>query len=543
MARHRARSFLALLLAGVLAAVLGAACSTSVPAPLRSQSQSLAGDQTLRVLLPEAPRSLDPALAQDEREEAVVSQFSEPLLRLQSNLHDVQPGAAESFSVAPDGVTWTFRIRPGARWSDGQPVRAQEFVNQWRRLIDPRTGAPHADLFASVVRGGEAAAALDAHDSARVDAALAALGLSAPDEQTFVVVTPDGSPRLQWIATLPEGGPWRADLQVHPGTVGNGPFHVTEAGRDRTSLAPNPNYWAGRTTLSKLVLEYGADTATATSRYRAQEIDIAGNLTGPIDRSVRSDVVRMPELTVFWMDFNVERPPFIDARVRTAFAEAVDRDAIASEGLGGGAIPATTLIPNGMGGFHPEYGKPQEGNPAAARQLLDSAQVPHDQLEAIPMIVRDRPFDRAVAGLVAAQVQRNLGVTINVQPLSVADYTKRLRAGDFELAGPTGWTADYPEPGDFFAIFESDNGNNGSRYRSPRYDALVRLAGTELNGDRRDQLYGQAAQLLEQDSPVIFLVQRQRVSLVRPYVKGARRLPVDPWPGASSSGSIWIASH
>lgn len=530
------------LLAVAAVANAAAACTTSVPAPLKSQSQSLAGDQTLRVHLPEGPRSLEPVLAQDEREQAVISQFSEPLLKGQAGLRDVQPGAAESYSVSPDGTTWTFRIRANARWSDGQPVRAQDFVYAWKRLIDPRTAAPHADWFAGLVKGGVEAAALDAHDNQRIEAALAALGLSAPDDQTFQVTAPQPSPELKWIATLPEGGPSRPDLLAHPGGVGNGPFHVAEASKDHTTLAPNPNYWAGRTTLAKVVFDYGSESS-ALSRFRSGELEVVAGVTSSPDASLRRDLVRLSEPTVFWLDFNDERPPFTDPHVRQAFAEAIDRDALAAEGFGGRALPATTLIPNGLRGYHPEYGKPEEFNPAAAKQLLDQAQVPREQLANIPLIVRDRAFDKQVASVVAAQLQKNLGVTVTIQPLSIADYSTHLHQGDFGLAGPTGWTADYTDQQDFFDVFQATNGNNGARYRSQRYDSLVRAADIEMADDKRDQLYSQAAQLLEQDTPVIFLVQRERWAVVKPYVKGGQPMPIDNWPGQTYSASLWIATH
>ncbi len=542
MLRPRAARPLVALLAVAAVANAAAACTTSVPAPLKSQSQSLAGDQTLRVHLPEAPRSLDPALGLDEREQAVVSQFSEPLLKGQSGLRDVQPAAAESYSVSPDGTTWTFRIRANARWSDGQPVRAQDFVYAWKRLIDPRTAAPHADWFAGVVKGGVEAAALDAHDSARVDAALGALGLSAPDDQTFQVTAPQPVPQLKWIATLAEGGPERPDLVARPGGVGNGPFHVSDASKDHTTLVPNPSYWAGRTTLSKLVFDYSSE-ASALSRFRSGELEVLAGVTGTVTPSLRHDLVRLPEPTVFWLDFNVDRPPFTDPRVRQAFAEAIDRDLVTAEGFAGRAQPATTLIPNGLRGYHPDYGKPEEFNPSAAKQLLDQAQVTHEQLANIPLIVRDRAFDKQIADVVASQLQRNLGVTVTVQPLSIADYTKHLHQGDFGLAGPTGWTADYPDQQDFFDVFQATNGNNGARYRSQRYDSLVRAADIETSDDKRDQLYSQAAQLLEQDTPVTFLVQRERWGLVQPYVKGGQPVPIDNWPGQTYSASLWIAAH
>jgi oligopeptide transport system substrate-binding protein len=528
--------------AAALAVLVAAACSTSAPAPLRTKSQSLAAEQAIHIRLPDGPRSLDPALAQDEREMAIVRQFSEPLLKPTSDLRDVQPAAAEAYDLSPDGLTYTFHLRANSRYADGQTVKAQDFVYAWRRLIDPRTAAPHADFFATLVQGGEEANALDPRqDADRVDPALDKLGLKAVDDATFQLrlAVPGGYGK--WIATLPEAGPLRPDMLKAPGTNGNGPYRVSETARDHVTLTPNPSYWAGRTTISTLTFTFGADAA-AVARYRAGDLDVIVSPPDPLVAGA-TDVVKLPELTTFWIDFNTARAPFTDSRVRLAFAQAIERDAIVSDPFKGRAGSATTLIPRGMRGYRPEDGKPQETNPTGAKQALDGIGVPKDQLIALPMIVRDRPLDRALADAIATQMSRNLGVSIAVQPLNAADYGRRLRAGDFALAGPTGWTADYPDQRDFFDLFTSTNGNNGAGWRNARYDSLVRLADTESDDGRRDALYNQADQLLVQEAPVAFVAQRWNWSLVKPYVKGAPLTAADEWPGATYSNLLYVAAH
>ena len=516
-----------------------AACSTSAPPSLRTQSQSLASDQTLRIRLLDGPRSLDPALVQDERELAVVRQFSEPLLKPTADQRDVQPAAAESYSASGDGLTYTFHLRGNARYADGQPVHAQDFIYAWRRLIDPRTAAPRADFFARIVQGGEDANALDPrHDADRIDPALAALGLQAPDDLTFVVKLSTPAAEARWIAAMPEGGPLRPEMLKAPGTNGNGPFRVSDTTKDQITLAPNNSYWGGRPTLSTIVFTFGSDAAAVT-RYRAGELDLVVDPPDPVS----ADIVKVPELTTFWVDFNVERAPFQDSRVRQAFATAVDRQALVSDEFKGRAEAATSLVPRGMNGYHPEDGKPQETNATAAKQQLDGLGVPRAQLTGLPMIVHDRPLDRAIAEALASQWSKTLGVSVSIQPLNPVDYGHRLRAGDFALAGPTGWTADYPDPRDFFDLFRSNDGNNGARWRNARYDAVVRVADIESDETKRDALYNQAHQLLESDTPVAFLVQRWHWSLEKPYVKGAPVISVDEWPGASYSNLLYVAAH
>jgi len=340
------------------------------------------------------------------------------------------------------------------------------------------------------------------------------------------------------IAAMPEGGPLRPEMLKAPGTNGNGPFRVSDTTKDQITLAPNNSYWGGRPTLSTIVFTFGSDAAAVT-RYRAGELDLVVDPPDPLS----ADIVKVPELTTFWVDFNVERAPFQDSRVRQAFATAVDRQALVSDEFKGRAEAATSLVPRGMNGYHPEDGKPQETNATAAKQQLDGLGVPRAQLTGLPMIVHDRPLDRAIAEALASQWSKTLGVSVSIQPLNPVDYGHRLRAGDFALAGPTGWTADYPDPRDFFDLFRSNDGNNGARWRNARYDAVVRVADIESDETKRDALYNQAHQLLESDTPVAFLVQRWHWSLEKPYVKGAPVISVDEWPGASYSNLLYVAAH
>lgn len=524
--------------------LLTAACLTAAPAPLQSQSVSLADDQTLRVRLPAGPRSLDPAMVTDEREEAAVRQFSEPLLKPSPDLRDVQGAAAESYDISPDGLTWTFHLRANGRYADGQPVRAADFVYAWRRLIDPRTAAPHGSLFAPYVRGGVEAESLSPKSAdARIEAALNNLGLKAVDDLTFQVTLPEPGGALRWLATLPEGGPLRPDMLQSPGTLGNGPFHVVDASPTRLVMTPNPDYWGGRATLNKLELDFIDSDSSALTLFREHQLGETTSAAQTVPPSLRKYLHQVPELTSFWMDFNTEKPPFDNTKVRQAFAQAVDRAALVADAFHGRAEPITTLVPNGMRGFHPENGQPQQSDANAARALLDQSGVSRDQLNQVAMITRDGPAERELANALAAQLDHALGISINVQPLAAADYAKRLRAGDFALAAPEGWTADYPDEQDFFDLFRSTDGNNGARWRNARYDQLVRLADTETSLDRREQLYNQAEQLLVQEAPVAFLVQRYDATLVQPYLRGLRPTAVDEWPGSAYSTLIYLAAH
>ena len=539
----------ALALVPLLAA---AACQTAAQNPLKTPSISLAADQTLRVRLTAAVHDLDPALATSPSDLAVLRQYTEPLLRPAADNSDVVPAAAMSYDVSADGLTYTFHLRDNGHYSDGRPVRAQDFLFAWRRLIDPSTASPSADLFAQVVRGGGQAESLDPKvDAARLPAALAELGLAAPDDSTFQVTSPQPEGWVKWIAALPQGAPLRQDVLAQGGAswaskpdslVGNGPFKVSELDpADHVTLLPSLAYWGARPTLNKLQFVVVTRDAQAISDYAAGRLEVAPLGLG--EPANNRNLVRSPELTEFWIDFNALAPPFDNEKVRAAFAAAVDRAALVKGPLGDRAVAATALIPSGMSGHHPADGAPQEFNPEQAKHLLAVSGVSADALGGIHFLVPDRPSDRAVADFVAAELKRNLGVIVAIDVAAVADYEAKLGDAAFQMAGPDGWTADYPDQQDWFDLFRSFDSHNRGHWRNQRYDLLVRQADGERDAGRRDQLYQQAEQLLVQSAPVAFLDQRFDWSLVKPYVQGATGVPGEEWPGALAAGRLYLTSR
>ena len=216
--------------------VLGA-CQTGV-----TVGPKLADDQSLRVMIEDQPASLDPGQTQYTYETAVLRAISEPLLRPKANLDGVVPAAAESYQANSAGTAYVFHLRANAKYWDGTPVKAQDFVYAWQRLIDPRLAAPNETLFADAVLNGQRVALMDPQrDAATIDAALATLGLKAVDDLTFQVQLERPDPAFMWLAALPAGAPIRKDVLTKsgdkwataPGTlVTNGPFHVTQLAKN-----------------------------------------------------------------------------------------------------------------------------------------------------------------------------------------------------------------------------------------------------------------------------------------------------------------------
>jgi len=526
-------------------AVLLAACSGG---PVAAVPSSTPLEQVLRVNLAAAPVSLDPARVQYPQERAVLRQLGEPLLRPLPGLSGVEGAAAERYEVSADRLTYTFHLR-AARYRDGLPVRAADFVYAWRRLLDPRVASPSADLFAASVRGGEEVASLDpAKDGPRIDSLLRSAGLAAPDERTFQVTLPQAEGWFPWVASLPEGVPVRQDVIDRNGAgwakspdtlVLNGPFVVTAITGERIDLQPNPDYWGPRPRLKRLSFISQPNLADAAQAYDRGQLEMT-----PVPRGVdaTSETRKQPELTVYWVHFNATRPPFDSPSARLAFARAVDRKALVAAALQGRAQEATSLIPEGMPGYRAEAGRPQEFDARAANALLDAS---GGRPASLRMLVPDSAGNRAVAGFLQARYQDVLGVPVSLDFADQISFDKRVRQGDFDLAGPFGWTADYPDWQTFFDRFRSTDGWDLSRWASPQYDNLVRQADAEGDPGRREQLYLQAQQLIVREAAVGFLFQRTHWTQVKPYVRGLKSTAFDDAPlvGDLFAPAIYIASH
>jgi oligopeptide transport system substrate-binding protein len=529
------------------------ACDTSITA-----GPKLAADQVLRVAIEDQPASLDPGQTQYTYETAVLRAVSEPLLRPRPDLSGVDPAAAASYEVNSAGTAYVFHLRPNAKWWDGAPVKAQDFVYAWQRLVDPRLAAPDESLFADAIQNGDKVALMDPQrDKATIDAALGTLGLKAVDNLTFEVQLAQPDPGFVWLAALPAAAPIRKDVvdkngdrwATDPQTyLTNGPFKVIEmAKNDHIRVERNPYYWGGRPLLTRIDFDIVNDGAQALDKYRSGGLDVANvqlaqaaSVAG--DGTLKHQLVKTPNLTVFWIVFRVDSPPLDNTRLRQAIAQAIDRNAFVKDILQGEGSPATTFIPQGMHGYASNLAT-QRFDVAQARASLAASGLSGKKLSLTYSYDQTLASAKATATFVAGQLKQNLGIDVNLQPLDPNTLSSRVDSGQFQMTGPRGWTADYPDPADWYDIFLTTSGSNIAFWQSGQYDNFVSAARTDTNASRRDQEYLQAQSMLVNEAPVAFLAQTDSWDLVQPYVRGIVTSPVDEWPGATRPAGISIAPH
>jgi oligopeptide transport system substrate-binding protein len=503
--------------------------------------------QILRVNDGTEPNSYDPTQQTYTYEAAVGRNVFEALLKPNAELTDVTPGAASKYEVSSDGLTYTFHLRTNAKWSDGKPVTASDWVYGFQHLLNPALAAGYVDpFFDGTIAGADKYGSIDVSSASAIDAFLAGLGLSAPDANTFVVKLQHPAAYFKWVMTLWMAAPIRKDVVESaaggsfassdttkplvwandPKTIiGNGPFKISEiVSKDHVTLVPNPGYWGGAPHLQQIILYFIADGNTAYSKYQTGALDVIGVPTADID-VVRQDSVLSkqahlyPQLTTFWMSFNTTKAPFDNAKVRMAFAKSVDRLKLTKDVGHDVNQPIQSFIPKGMGGYDTSDNA-QSYDPTAAKKLLADSGVSASTLNNFKLLTRNTTGSKTYNQFIVDQWNTNLGLNIQLDVIDSKTVTTRIRKGQFDIYGPDGWGADYPDQQDWFDIFTTGacHSLNWGCATLSGYDDLVKKANSELDQNQRNKDYLTAQKLLIDQAAVAFLYQAYEYDLVAPYV-------------------------
>lgn len=481
---------------------------------------------TFTYRLPGEPETLDWNLAHTMIETYVLMNLMEGLVTYDEGFK-IQPSLAERWTVSADRKTYTFTLRSGVVWSDGVPMKADDFVFSWTRLLSPTTAASYAYLLFDI-QGAEEFNRGTLQDPTQ-------LGIRAIDDRTLEVRLK--SPIAHWlhIPTFWVTFPLRRDVvQKHgnawsrPGNmVTLGPFNLESREIDnRITLAANPRYYRPRGNIDRAVAMIVKDNSTALELYESGKLDFVNDLaTLDLKRlEKRPDLKRFPYLKTGYLGFVVSGFPVNLVRVRRAIAMGLDRS-VFEKVLTGGQKAASTLVPPGLLAHRSPFGLPF--NPTRAKAELRRSGWDPGRPVKIELLTPNWDKQLLMAQVIQELLKKNLGVSVTLQPFDHRTFRANLDLHSYPLFEAS-WGADFPDPDNFLSIFLSNSGNNRTLWKNSHYDELVLQARVLSDSREREKRYLEAQKILIEDEAVIIpLYYEPNLALIKPRVSGAKLNPLN----------------
>ncbi|MGV1754079.1 peptide ABC transporter substrate-binding protein [Agrobacterium sp. CG674] len=477
------------------------------------------------------PQTLDQAQTSIDIEAFILKDLYEGLTIYGAD-GKIIPGAAESWTLSDDGTVYTFKLRENAKWSDGTPVTAEDFVFSYQRVEDPKTAAKYANILYPIK---------NAEKINKGEAKPEELGVKAVDAKTLEITLERATPFLLELlahqtalpvskASVEKNG---ADF-VKPGTmVSNGAYTLqAHVPNDSLTVVKNANHWdAANTKIDKVIFYPIDDQAASVRRFEAKEMDLAYNFSADqLDRLRKSygeQVHVSPTLATYYYTFDTREAPYNDVRVRRALSMAVDRDFLAKEIYSGSQLPSYSMVPPGMG----SYGEPAKADFATLSQLDREDEAVKLMKEAgygeggKPLSVEIRyntnPNHERVATAVADMWKTTFGANVSLVNLDVASHYGYLQEGGKFNVARAGWVADYADAENFLNLSVSSNKTfNYAKFNNPEFDALMKKSYEEKDAAARNKILHEAETILMREQPVAPFLTQADLWLVSNRVKG-----------------------
>jgi oligopeptide transport system substrate-binding protein len=502
------------------------------------------GTKSIVINLGDTIRDLDSTTTTDSVSSDVLLNVMEGLYRLDENTQP-QPAQAESVDISEDQLTYTFTLRDGIKWSNGDPVTAQDFKYAWLRAINPDTGSQYAYIITTFVEG---AAAYNEGSGSESDVAIDAI-----DDKTLEVKLADPSPFWLGLTSFFTYLPLQQKFAEQQGDkyaqssdalLYNGPYLLEQfKPTEGVTLVKNDDYWnASEVDIEKVEGKIVKELDTAVNLYESDELDVVGLEGEYVDEYKDSPEYHTTTFfATFYMVGNQKEEIFQNLNIRKAIQIGYDRDALVNQILKNGSPAATGLVPEGMDGpgdqtFREAQGPVQpEYDAAAAKDLFQKGIDELGENPTIELLAYDDSTSRDIATFLQSQFEDNLGAKIDVK---VQPFDRKLELesnGEFQLSWQ-GWIGDYNDPMTFLDLFESTSSFNTQKYSNAEYDKLISQAREELNEDKRMDMLLEAERILVEDdagtAPMFF---QGAARLQKPFITKYVNHPY----GGGSDWSLW----
>ena len=556
------RNIAAAAMAGALAVSLAACGSSASTGAANATGEAAdaaeAGSTGFTVQLGPNPETLDPALNAAIDGGNTLITIEEPLLIIDEN-NEVQPGQAESYEVSDDGLTWTFHMRDGLKWSDGSDLTAADFEYSFKRLASPDTAAPYAETVVGMIDGyQDAIGNPDEDGNTTTDPDWDALNVRASEDgktltvqlsypcsyfdklASFVATSP-----VQQATVEANGDAWCTEPDTY---VCNGPYMITEwTPSERIVLSKNPYYVGGwdsskivSDTITLLLLEDSSASYAAYNSGEAQLVkDVPTDEIPSLTRAEDGGDFYLDEIMgTYYISLNDQEEPFTDVRVRKALSLAIDRDYVANTIMQGIYTPATALVGPGIvdengyfmdnaNGGEPYISDDYEANLEEAKSLLAEAGYPDGEgFPTITYSANDAGYHIPVAEYLQ-QAWGELGITMNIDKVEWSSFIPMRRAGDYDISR-NGWSMDYNDPSNMLELFTTNNGNNDGKYANPEFDQVIEDSRVADKTTHFEKLH-EAEDILMNDAACIPVAYYNDFWLQSPSLKGTWHSPYGYW--------------
>lgn len=463
--------------------------------------------KVLRMNMNSNPPTVDPGIAEDSTSGAVTRAIFEGLTRVGKD-GKIHEAAAESYTISADGKTYTFKIRP-SKWSNGDPVTAHDFEYAWKRALNPETASTYAYQM-YYLKGAEA------YNKGTGNAE--EVGVKAIDAQTLVVELTSPTPFFTELTAFYNYYPvnkkvveankhWANDPKT---IVSNGPFQIeTWKPEQQLILAKNQNYWdKASVKLDKIHFSMITDEAVALTMFENGDLDWVGaplsSLPIDIGNALEEPVIVNTQAIAgtYFYRFNTEQAPFNNAKIRKAFAYALDRQMMI-ESLWINSLPATSFVPPSM--TLDEDGYFKDNDTETAKKLLQEGmkEAGISSLPPVTLYYNNSEGNRIVAEVIHLQWKNNLGVDVQLENSEWKKFLEGVDQGKYQIAR-AGWLADFNDPINFLEMFkDKDGGNNDTGWENPQYKELLNQSAKEQDPKKRKAILAKAEQILMDEMPIM----------------------------------------
>ncbi|MEJ8547582.1 peptide ABC transporter substrate-binding protein [Brevibacillus borstelensis] len=489
-----------------------------------------ASPSVFRANLHSEPSTADPGLAKDTTSGTVVRATFDGLTRLDQNAKPMNSMAKE-VKTSEDGLTYTFTLRD-AKWSNGDPVKASDFVFAWKRALDPKLASEYAYQLYYI------------KNAQRINAGQASpdeLGAKALDDKTLQVTLENPTPFFLELTAfytyypvnqkVVEADPnWALEAATH---VGNGPFKMTAwEHKSKLVLEKNENYWDREAVrLDRIEFAMIEDDNTELAMFEKGELDWAGQPLGglPTDAipalKASGKLVIHPQASMYWYKLNTTKPPLNNAKIRKALAYAVNRQDIVDNVTQVGQVPTMGILPQTMV-LKPE-GYFKDNDVEGAKRLLAEGlqELGLSKLPVLTLSSNTADRHKKIAEALQDQWKKGLGIEVRLQNKEFKVHQQDLHELNFEI-GRIGWSADFNDPINYMEMYrDRDGGNNDTGWENARYKELINKAAAELDPEKRKRMFAEAEQIMMDEMPVIPMFTDVDVWVQNDKVKGVQ---VDP---------------